>query len=250
VTGTDPALVVLWDIDGTLMRSPGIGVRAFVAAVEEVTGRQWQPKRLDFGGRTDPDIAALLLAAVGVDDVSLVPAVLDALVRRYTALETDLRTTARVMPGVVAALDALAVPGAVQTVVTGNIEIVARQKLTAAQLAQRLRLEWGAYGSDDHNDRAALVELAVERVAAAGARVDRDRVWVVGDTPRDLAAARAAGVRCLLVGTGAHAYEDLAASGADAVLPDLAELATVQTTLGVAPTENRNRTVGDRFRRG
>jgi phosphoglycolate phosphatase-like HAD superfamily hydrolase len=231
VRAIEPPLVVLWDIDGTLMRSSGIGVRAFVAAIEEVTGRTWTPERLDFGGRTDPDIATLLLAAVGVDDVSLVPAVLEALVRGYGALDTDLQATVKVMPGVVAALDALALPGTVQTVVTGNIELVARQKLTAARLVDRLRLEWGAYGSDDHTDRAALVDLAITRVTASGAAVDRERVWVVGDTPRDLVAARAAGVRCLLVGTGAHAYDDLAGSGADLVLPDLAALALVLEAL-------------------
>ena len=138
------------------------------------------------------------------------------------------------MPGVVTALDALAAhaaPGTVQTVVTGNLEPVARQKLAAARLADRLRLDVGAYGSDDHTDRAALVELAVARVTTAGTTVDRERVWVVGDTPRDLAAARAAGVRCLLVGTGAHRYEDLAGSDADAVLPDLGELALVLEAL-------------------
>jgi len=231
VTAPEPPLVVLWDIDGTLMRSSGIGARAFVTAVEQVTGRTWTPERLDFGGRTDPDIAALLLAAVGVDDVSLVPAVLEALVHGYAALDADLLATVKVMPGVVAALDALALPGAVQTVVTGNIEVVARQKLAAARLVERLRLEWGAYGSDEHTDRAALVELAITRVAAGGATVDRERVWVIGDTPRDLVAARAAGVRCLLVGTGAHAYDDLAGSDADLVLPDLAELALVVEAL-------------------
>jgi phosphoglycolate phosphatase len=233
VSAAAPPLVVLWDIDGTLMRSSGVGVRAFVSAIEEVTGRRWTPERLDFGGRTDPDIAALLLAAVGVDDPAVVPAVLDALVRRYAALDADLHAAATVMPGVVAAIDALAVPGAVQTVVTGNLEPVARQKLAAAGLADRLQLDLGAYGSDVHTDRAALVELAVTRVTTAGTGVDRERIWVVGDTPRDLVAARAAGVRCLLVGTGAHLYEDLAGSDADAVLPDLGELALVLGALAV-----------------
>ena len=236
MTAAAPPLVVLWDIDGTLMRSPRIGVQAFVAAVEDVTGRRWTPERLDFGGRTDPDIAALLLGAVGVEDVTLVPAVLDALVRGYAALDAELQAAVRVMPGVVAALEALAVPGAVQTVVTGNLEVVARQKLAAARLVERLRLECGAFGSDDHADRAALVELAITRVTAAGAAVDRERVWVVGDTPRDLVAARAAGVRCLLVGTGAHAYADLVGSDADAVLPDLGELAAVLAALRLAAT--------------
>jgi phosphoglycolate phosphatase len=218
------SVVVLWDIDGTLMRTPGVGVRAFVAAIEEVTGQTWEPQRLDFGGRTDPDIAALLLGAVGIEDLSVVPEVLAALIRRYAALDDDLRASVRVMPGVVDALDALGVHGVMQTTVTGNLEEVARQKLAAARLADRLRLELGAFGSDLHADRSALVELSLCRVRAAGASVGREQVWVVGDTPRDLTAARAAGVRCLLVATGTFAYDELSGIGADAVLPDLADV--------------------------
>ena len=205
VTAAAPPLVVLWDIDGTLMRSSGVGVRAFVTAIEEVTGRRWTPERLDFGGRTDPDIAALLLAAVGVEDPAAVPAVLDAAgarvrrPRRRSPRDGEGHARRRGRPRRPRSPVA---PGTVQTVVTGNLEPVARQKLAAARLADRLRLDVGAYGSDDHADRAALVELAVTRVTTAGTIVDRERVWVVGDTPRDLVAARAAGVRCLLVGTG------------------------------------------------
>jgi phosphoglycolate phosphatase len=218
------SVVVLWDIDGTLMRTPGVGVRAFVAAIEAVTGRTWEPQRLDFGGRTDPDIAALLLGSVGVKDASLVPAVLAALTREYAALDAELQASVRVMPGVAVALDSLGGRGAVQTTVTGNLEAVARQKLAAAGLADRLQLELGAFGSDVHADRSALVELSLSRVFAAGTAVGRERVWVVGDTPRDLVAARAAGVQCLLVATGTYAYEELSVVGADAVLADLADV--------------------------
>ena len=87
----------------------GVGVRAFVAAMEEVTGRRWEPQRLDFGGRTDPDIAALLLAR-SASTTRLVPAVLAAFIRGYAALDADLQASVRVMPGVAAALDALGVP--------------------------------------------------------------------------------------------------------------------------------------------
>ena len=86
------------------MRSPGIGVRAFVRAVERVTGVVWTPQRLDFGGRTDPDIALGSWSRAGLDDLSLVPAVLEELAVAYESMADELRSTAVVMPGVGATL--------------------------------------------------------------------------------------------------------------------------------------------------
>ena len=217
-----PPLVVLWDIDGTLLRTPGIGVRAFVGAVERSTGVVWTPQRLDFGGRTDPDIAARILESAGLDDPALVPAVLAALADVYIELDGDLRDATVVMPGVDALLATLAGLGALQTVVTGNIAPAAAAKVSAARLEAHLRLEWGAFGSD-HHERVELVRLGVDRVAAAGHHVDLDSVWVVGDTPRDLAAARANSVRCALVATGTYGYDELNELGADLVVADLGD---------------------------
>ena len=135
---------------------------------------------------------AALLAAVGRTDPALVPIVLDALVRRYELLDGELASSTQVFPGVVAAVDALTAAGAVQSVVTGNVEVAARRKLAAAGLLGHLRLDLAAFGSD-HADRAELVELALGRAAAAGYEVRRERVWIVGDTPRDLACARRRG---------------------------------------------------------
>jgi phosphoglycolate phosphatase-like HAD superfamily hydrolase len=212
--------IVLWDIDGTLMRSPGIGVRAFVRAVESVTGVVWTPQRLDFGGRTDPDIAARILDAAGVDDPSLVPAVLERLALAYEELADELRAAVVVLPGVEATLRNLEVRGAVQTVVTGNIRPAAAAKIAAAGLDAHLRMDVGAYGSD-HHDRSELVALAIKRLEAADGVVHRDSVVVVGDTPRDLAAARANGIRCVLVATGTYGIDELSALDADLVVADL-----------------------------
>lgn len=214
--------VMLWDIDGTLLRTPGIGVRAFVLAVERATGFVWTPERLDFGGRTDPDIAARILQSAGLHDPLLVPRVLEALVIAYEEIAVDLQTAVRVLPGVAQVLAALDDRNAIQTVVTGNLRESAVAKIAAAGIGRHLRLELGGYGTD-HVERAELVRLALARVAAAGAEFGPADVWVVGDTPRDLACARANGVRCALVATGTYSIDVLDDIGADLVLADLSD---------------------------
>ncbi len=231
-----PPLVVLWDIDGTLLRSPGIGVRAFVGAVERATGVVWTPERLDFGGRTDPDIAERILQSAGLDDPALVPAVLAALADVYSDLDADFRDAIIVLPGVAAFLGTLARCGALQTVVTGNIAPAAAAKISAAGLEASLRLEWGAFGSD-HHERSELVRLGMERVAAAGHDVVVDSVWVVGDTPRDLAAARANSVRCALVATGTYGYDELGELDADVVVADLGDPRALLDAMTYAPDQ-------------
>lgn len=216
--------VVLWDIDGTLLHTPGFGVRAFVDAIQRVTGMTWVPQGLDFGGRTDRDIAGRILASMGVTDAALVEPVLEALAAAYDDLAEELAVAVRVLPGVADSLTTLAGHGALQTLVTGNVLPAATAKVTAAGLGQHLRMELGGYGSDDHELRADLVRLAIERVMAAGHAVQPAQVWVVGDTPRDLECARASGVRCALVGTGTHGAAQLRDLGADLVLDDLADV--------------------------
>ena len=108
-----------------------------------------------------------------------------------------------------------------QTVVTGNMASIARRKLRAVGLADRLRLDLGAYG-DDHADRAELMAAAVAHLATAvSPPAPLGRTWIIGDTPRDLAAARAVGARCALVATGTFPIDVLADLDADVVLPDL-----------------------------
>ena len=109
----------------------------------------------------------------------------------------------------------------------------ARTKLAALGLVGEgsaasgpLRLDIGAYGSDD-GDRDNLVPIALARARAAGLEVTAERTWVVGDTPRDLACARSAGARCLLVATGGYPLGQLQGEGADAVFADLSDTEAV-----------------------
>jgi phosphoglycolate phosphatase len=216
---------ILWDIDGTLLKASGAGVRAFVQALSTVTGLEFPTGDLDMGGRTDPDIARRILQfadALGDHD-ELADRMLVEVAAIYMANEIEFAERTAALPGVFEALAGLTELGAIQTVVTGNIEPIARMKVNAARVADRLALDVGGYGSD-HHLRAELVHTAARRIAATFEPVAPHRTWVVGDTPRDLECARAAGVRCVLVATGTNPYEKLAALGADAVFADLTDL--------------------------
>jgi phosphoglycolate phosphatase len=234
--------LVLWDVDGTLVRTAGLGSLAFFLAFEEVFGhRPAEDARVYMAGMTDPQIALEMLERMEVKDASLVlPQILAALARALAGLEGRISAEGFVLPGVVEAVSALAArPDVAQTLLTGNLAANARLKLGALGLGDGIDFEVGAYG-DDHHDRCALVPIALGRLAAAGKSVDTDRSWVVGDTPRDLACAQAGGVRCLLVATGDYTVDDLAGLGADAVLADLSDTAHVVALLaGGAPVSSR-----------
>jgi phosphoglycolate phosphatase len=215
------ATTVLWDIDGTLINSGGVAARAFLDAVAEVTGLRPSPERRDYGGRLDTEIADMLLAAVGAAPAR-VAEVLATLERLVAARLDDLRAQTSAYPGVGALLAHLAKAGLRQTVVTGNVAAVARYKLEAGALIPPIEPEFGGYG-DSAPDRAAVARVALDRLAAAGWEPDPGQVWIVGDTPRDLACAQAVGVRCALVATGRRTVGELAGLGADIVLPDLSD---------------------------
>lgn len=217
---------VLWDIDGTLLTSAGAVARTFLDAVEAVCGTRPDPAGIDFGGRLDPEIAALLVHAVDgrADHVADVLAHFEALV---TERQDLLRGHISLLPGVREVVDVLANAGVPQTVVTGNLESVGRLKLGAAGLVPPLRMSWGGFGASGV-DRTAVAQVALDRLADAGWQGSPDTCWVVGDTPRDLACARALGLRCALVATGRHSAESLATLAPDLVLATLLDAAPLR----------------------
>ena len=218
--------LILWDIDGTLIRSGGVGRRALEVAAARV-GELTEVPSISMSGKTDPQIlreifAAAALADDRIDD--LVPDAMAAAEAALAAAERELRQSGRVLPGVAALLDRLhRTPGVRQTLLTGNLTANAAVKVSAFDLTGYFDAEVGAYGTD-HADRLELVPIALERVARfRGETYDAAQVWVVGDTANDLACARAGGVRCLLVRTGPLG-DGLGDLSADAVLPDLADV--------------------------
>lgn len=225
--------LVLWDVDGTLIRA-GISAAVFDVALEAVIGRR-PSARVRMGGKTDPQIVREYLQQMGVDETpGVVEEVLGVLEGQLAAAAAagELVANGSACPGVAAVLEALDKEEAVVcSLLTGNVHPNALVKVAAFGLERWLNLDVGAYGSD-HADRDELIPIALSRLwANRGVRLDPPAVWVVGDTPRDLRCARAAGARCLLVATGRHPLEELAALGADAVLPDLSDTRLVVDTL-------------------
>jgi phosphoglycolate phosphatase-like HAD superfamily hydrolase len=210
---------VLWDIDGTLLLSGGIAARAFLDAVHDVTQVRPNPAGIDFGGRIDPEIAALLLAAVG-HDAGQVPAVLARLEERVQERAELLRSHTQALAGVGALLGRLADAGVRQTVVTGNVRSVALVKLAGAGVVPPIEPDVGGYG-DSGPDRAEVARVALLQLFGPNWPTLARRCWIIGDTPRDLACAQALGLRCVLVGTGRHPAESLSGLGADVVLSRL-----------------------------
>jgi phosphoglycolate phosphatase len=216
--------LLLWDIDGTLVRAGSLGAEVFDQAVTDVAGRR-PARRPRFSGKTDPEIVREYFTGLGLPhDDERVAAALAALTRHMAARAGDLPRVGSVCPGIPELLGRLAGdPRIINGVLTGNIVPNALVKLEAFGLERWIDPEAGAYGSD-HADRTALVPIAMGRVAETrGVRLHPDDVWVIGDTPRDLACAQAAGTHCLLVATGRYAWAELDTLGADATLSDLAD---------------------------
>jgi phosphoglycolate phosphatase len=247
-------LLVLWDVDFTLLSSAGLGTRLYEATFREMFGRELTavaPK----AGRTDRAILLETLALAGIAQPRAhLDAFLAALARQSAAWDgraaygstahgsTAHGSTAhgratpgrahssaadevRALPGAAAAIEALAAAGVRQSVLTGNIRPLAELKLGLAGLGKHLDLDVGAYG-DVHEVRAELVPVARQAAATAyGLDFDGASTVLVGDTPLDVAAALATGARAVGVATGTFSASDLAAAGAHVVLPDLTDTA-------------------------
>jgi phosphoglycolate phosphatase-like HAD superfamily hydrolase len=204
----------------------GHGWRAFGEAFENVFGRP--PESLvPMAGHTDHEIALTILEHNGVEgaDVHL-PRIWDALADALLARQERMASEGRAHPGAHAALEALGTRDDVlQSLLTGNIEANAVLKLTAYGLERHVDFEIGGYGSD-HRVRSELVAIASERAARKhGVSLQPQDAVLIGDTPLDIAAARAAGARVVAVATGPHAAEELVE--ADVVLPDLRDTSAV-----------------------
>lgn len=218
---------VLWDIDGTLVRSNGVVGRAFLDAVETVCGARPQPGAVDFGGRLDPHISADLVAAAG-GRPEQAPDVLAEYEALVAANRDTLREHVQVLPGVRAMMTAVAAAGIPQTVVTGNIESVGRFKLDAAELVPPIDVTLGGYGGSGA-DRTAVAQSALDLLTDAGWDGTPESCWVVGDTPRDFACAQPLGLSCALVATGRHSFAALSELGAHLVLTDLTDSAALRS---------------------
>ncbi len=230
-------LLVLWDIDFTLLNAGGVGRAVYVSVFRHLFGHD--PVAVaPMAGRTERAIILDTLTMCGISDPrGKVDPFVAELGRRAPGLRDTFAARGHTLPGAVAALTAVAAlgAGAVQSVLTGNVRPVAEAKLAAFGLDGYLDLAVGAYG-EEHEHRAELVDLARGR-ASAGYSHDfgGPATVLIGDTPLDVAAAAESGARSVAVATGGSTTAQLAAAGADCVLPDLTDTAAVLTALAPPP---------------
>jgi phosphoglycolate phosphatase-like HAD superfamily hydrolase len=225
-------VLLLFDIDGTLLSGATEAHSAALdQAIHEVHGVDLRGARSKIApaGRTDGEIARLILLDFGVSARridELAGEVRDACCRLYAEIcPPDLSSQVVAgMPDVLAWLSER--DGVELGLLTGNYEPVARLKLRRAGIGKWFAGGRGAFGSDSE-DRAALPAIARRR----SGHVPREETIVIGDTPRDIACARADGVRCVAVTTGPYTADQL--RGADAVATDVPDLRAKLAALGV-----------------
>ena len=224
--------LVLWDIDGTLVSTAGHGWRAFGEAFERLFGRPPEGV-MPMAGHTDHEIALGILERNGVEGAEAhLPRMWEALADALTARQERMASEGRAQPGAHKALEALAARDDVlQSLLTGNIAANAVTKLAAFGLEGLVDFEIGGYGSD-HRVRSELVGIACGRASHKhGLGLGPADAVLIGDTPLDIGAARSAGARAVAVATGPHEIEEL--TEADAVLPDLRDLAALLEAIGI-----------------
>jgi phosphoglycolate phosphatase-like HAD superfamily hydrolase len=219
---------VLFDVDGTLIKAQGAGREALARGVARVLGAPLEAVRaearaIDFRGRTDELlIEELVRRAGGVPESGLDARVVAAYLEE---LETALaEVVVEVLPGVPELLAALALrDDAAVGLLTGNVREGARRKLDAVGLGWLAARDGGF--AEDGRERDELARAAMARLAAQG--VGAGRVVVIGDTPHDVAAARAIGARAVAVASGWTPRAELAPSRPDLLLDSLAGLRQV-----------------------
>jgi phosphoglycolate phosphatase-like HAD superfamily hydrolase len=219
--------LVLFDIDGTLLRTEGAGVAAMLRAFSRLHGqRGFSFEGVEIAGALDGLLFARMMAQHGLPGDEGTHAEFqriyaDELARALTP------SVVRRMPGTTELVGALRDAGAGVGLLTGNYERTAHLKIALVGF-DRTHFPFGAFGADGPS-RRHLTPVAIERAAAhLGRSFDPARVTIIGDTPHDIDCAKAHGCRALGVGTGPYSPERLLAAGADLAVADLADLAAIR----------------------
>ena len=208
--------VLLFDIDGTLIRSGGAGKAAMEAGLKTAFGVAEILDRVSYSGRTDTGIARELLALHGVEPTDAnVARLKDAYLGHLP--EMLRRRGGEVLPGIESALRGER-QGAAVGLLTGNIRAGAEIKLRHFGLWDHFPFGGFADGLDDRDDVARRALAEAER--HVGRPIDPNDVWVIGDTPLDVKCARAIGAKAVVVQTGWHHRDELVAARPDHLLPD------------------------------
>jgi phosphoglycolate phosphatase len=214
-------VVVLFDVDETLVHTGGSGARSWSAAFEKLYGVPADIGEHSSAGETDPQVArATFQGVLGRDPAD------DELGKLYAQylvhLAEDIWTSEqyRVLPGAEQLLVRLREAGVTLGLVSGAMEGAARTKLIPANLNRFF--VFGAYGSDSPS-RAELTSLAIDKANRLHDQLTPAQVYVVGDTPHDIEATKAAGAVPVGVASGHYSADELVAAGGAHVLRALEE---------------------------
>jgi phosphoglycolate phosphatase len=216
------AKLILFDIDGTLIDTGGAGARSWAWAFERLFGRRIDIAEHSTAGMTDPAIARVTFKDAmerepTTEELTRLMATYQAVLPDYVAASPDYR----VLPGVEALLKRLTTAGVLLGLTTGGLEAAAHAKLGRGLLNHFFAV--GGYGSDSE-DRIALTRTAVERgQRMLEEQLELAEVFVVGDTPLDIAAAEGIGAVSVGVASGRYSVKELSAAKADHVLASLAD---------------------------
>src|SRR5262245_35440302 len=230
--------ILLWDIDGTLIRSakPGAYKEYTIPVLEERCGTAGRLGDMQVSGMTDLQIVFEALSEAGISQDEIM-ARAELLVSRLT--EEARRVTGNgtkffeLLPGARETLETLAAhPRYQSALVTGNIKPMAQLKMELVDLDQFFTLP-GAFGDESHN-RRDLPAKAAERIREH-LQIDLapEQFIVIGDTPNDIDCARHFGARAVAVGTGRfYSNDDVLEHNPDKFLPDLSDVDLVLKTFG------------------
>jgi phosphoglycolate phosphatase len=213
--------LVLFDIDGTLVRGAGPHHRdALIAGIRQVTGVETNMDGIATAGTLDRDLITLMLGRTGWNQAEISHAlneIMTACHRSYGEnCPADLRD--RVCPGLPGLLKRFTVAGAVLGVVSGNLREIGRKKLESAGLWSYFSL--AAFSEDGHT-RSELARQAASKAALTGRSFRR--ISLVGDHQNDVQAAKANGFQSVAVATGMSSLEELASVSPDLLLEDLTQ---------------------------
>lgn len=216
------ATLLLWDIDATLVDTGGAGEFALLRAIEEKFGIQTTLAEFDYRGRTDLLIAEMIVSKLGDRSKKVEP--MDFASCYLRNLEEELpKHTGRVLPGIERILQCVEErPGWHQGLLTGNMKRGALLKLGHYKIWNYF--PFGAF-SDDSANRNELGPYALKRAGDfSGVGFAPDRVFVIGDTPHDIACGKAIGARTVAVATGGYRKEELARHEPSHLCDDLSDV--------------------------
>lgn len=219
----------LFDIDGTLITSGGAGVTSFSEAVKDLCGSVSPLEGINFAGNTDTGIARSVLQAAGMEPTQEnIMALLDAYLKKLC--DRIHLHQGGLLPGIIPLLERMnGRPDCVLALLTGNLAKGAEVKLTHYGVWHYFG--FGAY-ADDHHIRNELGPVAMMRAARKhGEEFTPDRIYVIGDTPRDIECGRAFGALTVGVATGHYSREELASHTPDFLFDNLSDLDAVMTAI-------------------